>query len=145
MKIMLSVNIFVCFALCAVSPELSIAALTHNPELANNEEVVLVASNQTSSIRIFDRVRYNPLVTYSGKFSRNAVYFHHSKNDSNWRRAFGKKDVDSIKCIATLNNLYNTGIWVGDLTRDGLCGPDRSEPVEWALGNWLNFKAAEVR
>lgn len=114
-------------------PEYMHAQTYHN--VSTKRDVITVAAN-TPGTQIFDRVRYNPSVMYSGQFSRNAVYYHNPGNPV-WRAGL-KKEIDYISCRSAQDSLRRTGTWAGHLRVDGACG-DTAEPVEWAIGNWLNF------
>jgi hypothetical protein len=96
---------------------------------------LLLISNATVAMAI-NFYPYNPAAIYNGKFSRNAIYYHNPKNP-NWQLGL-KKELNFITCRPALESLKNTGTWKGHFNPDGSCGPT-SEPVEFAVGNWLNF------
>lgn len=82
------------------------------------------------------RYSYNPVVVYAGKCDANVLYYHNLRNP-NWYRGF-RKELDSVTCPSAIAGFRSSGTWKGHLSKDGSCG-DPAEPVEWALGNRLNF------
>ena len=83
---------------------------------------------------------YNPSVVYSGQFRSNAVYYHNRRNPL-WYLGI-QQELDAIKCRAAQDSFLMTGRWSGHFEADSSCGTT-SEPTEWAVGNWLNFRGVK--
>lgn len=107
----------------------------------NTVGAIVVTAN-TATPQLLDRVRYNPSVIYSGSHGINVIYYHNSRNPV-WRVGINK-DLNNLTCRFAQDSLRRTGLWMGHLLPDGSCG-DTAEPVEWAVGNWMNFNAARSK
>lgn len=103
---------------------------------------IVLAANSTKSAGLFDKVRYNSSVIYSGTFKPNTIYYHNLRNPI-WVVGL-KIGADRVTCRPTLEGFKSTGTWIGQLKQDGTCDVN-IEPVEWATGNWLNFSNAKGR
>lgn len=107
---------------------------------ASGNGIMIVAANTQS--RFFSRYVYDPSVVYTGSHAATALYFHNPGNP-NWRLV-SRISLDSIICRPALESFRKSGTWEGHLKPDGSCGAD-AEPVEWAVGNWLNFESSKNR
>lgn len=105
---------------------------------ASGNGLMVVAANTQS--KFFSRYVYDPSVVYSGSYGATALYFRNPGNP-NWR-VVPKISLDSIFCRSALESIRKTGTWEGHLKPDGSCGAE-AEPVEWAVGNWLNFESSK--
>lgn len=101
---------------------------------------MIVAANTQG--KFFSRYVYDPAVSYAGNHVADVLYFHNPGNP-NWL-AVSKLRLNSILCRSALESFRKTGIWEGHLKPDGSCGAE-AEPVEWAVGNWLNFESSKNR
>lgn len=90
----------------------------------------------TGGRAFLSRYSYDPAVVYAGTYGANILYYHNPRNP-NWYRGF-RKELDAVTCRPAIAGFRSTGTWKGHLNQDGSCG-DTAEPVDWALGNWLNF------
>ena len=81
---------------------------------------------------------YNPNAVYTGTYVPELVY---NKNSgaSVWIRVTRLDRLRFISCDSALTGLRREGTWQGHLNADGSCGSS-SEPSDWALGNWLNYR-----
>lgn len=131
----------ICLLISAVIPE-NLLAQTPSSGQGTKRDIIVVAANAPGTATIFDQVRFNPAVVYSGPFNVKAIYYHNPGNP-NWRVGV-MKEIDLVSCRPALDSFRKTGTWKGHLKRDGSCG-DTAEPVEWAVGNWLNFNSARNR
>lgn len=127
----------VIFMFLSVLLPTSSSAQTYEQQHGINSEKILVAANIGSDARIFDRVRYNPSAVYSGAFKSTMLYYQ-NPGDTKWRLGLNI-ELGKITCPDASNNLKRTGTWAGHFNLDGTCG-SKAEPVEWAVGNLLNFK-----
>jgi len=82
---------------------------------------------------------YQPNRIYTGPFSPAALYYRNPGNPQ-WRRGF-RRELKDLICQPAVVSFSTAGIWKGHLNPDGTCA-DPSEPVEWAVGNRLNFEGA---
>lgn len=96
----------------------------------------MAASTSPGTRAFLSRYSYDPSVIYAGTYGSNVLYYHNHRNP-NWYRGF-KKELDAVSCPPAIAGLRSNGTWKGHLNQDGSCA-DQSEPVEWALGNRLNF------
>lgn len=101
-----------------------------------NSEIILLAANSISNARVFDRIRYNPAVIYSGVFKSNSIYYR-NQGDSKWHMGLNV-ELDRVACAPAKKDFNSIGTWTGQLKLDGKCGKP-IEPVVWAVGNWINF------
>ena len=124
--------LFICSLLAGVPPVQALAA--------SGNGLMIVAANTPG--KFFSRYVYDPAVSYSGSHVADILYFHNPGN-LKWRPV-SKFRLDSIVCRAALESFRSTGTWEGHLKPDGSCGAE-AEPVEWAVGNWLNFESSKNR
>lgn len=107
---------------------------------ASGNGLMAVAANTQG--KFFSRYVYDPAVSYAGNHVADVLYFHNPGNPT-WR-AVSKFRLNSIRCRSALESFRKTGTWEGHLKPDGSCGAE-AEPVEWAVGNWLNFESTKNR
>lgn len=107
---------------------------------ASDNGQMVVAANTPS--KFFSRYVYDPAVSYTGDHGADVLYFRNPGNPT-WR-AVSKFRLNSIVCRSALESFRKTGTWEGHLKPDGSCGAE-AEPVEWAVGNWLNFESSKNR
>ncbi len=81
---------------------------------------------------------YDPSIIYKGPFVFNHVYYKNSPKSS-WIRGLEGTFPGVVACADALAHLKTRGVWKGHFNKDGSCGPT-SEPVDWAVGNRLNFE-----
>lgn len=96
----------------------------------------IAAPTSPGSRAFLSRYSYDPTVVYAGTYVANVLYYHNPRNPK-WYKGF-KKELDSVTCPSAIAGFRSNGTWKGHLNPDGSCA-DPSEPVEWALGNRLNF------
>jgi hypothetical protein len=84
---------------------------------------------------------YSPGVTYPGEYSASALYYRHNSKQSWMRWSKAEKYLQDVVCLPAVNNLGASGYWSGNLDAKGTCG-STVEPAAFAVGNYLNFKAA---
>lgn len=97
---------------------------------------VLAAPSSTGGA-FLSRYSYDPAVVYAGTYGANILYYHNPRNP-NWYRGF-RKELNALTCLPAIAAFRSTGTWKGHLKQDGSCG-DTAEPVDWAVGNRLNFE-----
>jgi hypothetical protein len=97
--------------------------------------IQLVCAESTSLLK---KSSYEPTKTYPGPFGSDLVYYKYPKG--NWVRGLNGTFPDAVVCPDALKNLRRTGLWQGHFGRGGSCG-SLGEPVDWAVGNRLNFDA----
>ena len=85
------------------------------------------------------RFAYDPGVVYSGLFNTNGIYYHNRSNPI-WYSGLNQ-ELDAVICRSARESFSRTGRWSGHFAPDSSCG-DTSEPTEFAVGNWLNFRNA---
>ena len=81
---------------------------------------------------------YNPTTEYNGAYESDFIYYK-NPGASVWLRVTNLDRLRHISCPDALRSLNKQGTWRGHLNPDGSCGPT-SEPSDWALGNWLNYR-----
>lgn len=82
---------------------------------------------------------YDSGVVYSGPFNTNGIY-HNNRNNPKWYPGLNQ-ELDAVICRAARESFSRTGRWSGNFDSDSSC-LNTSEPIEYAVGNWLNFVTA---
>ncbi|MCF6178529.1 MAG: hypothetical protein L3J63_03945 [Geopsychrobacter sp.] len=85
---------------------------------------------------------YNNMIPYDGAFKADAIYNRPSPTVTaralTWQGSRGPTRLTQIRCITARKKIDNYGVWTGNLDRAGNC-LDPGEPMQWTLGNYLNF------
>jgi len=82
---------------------------------------------------------YNPAITYPGIYEKLRIY-ERWPGSSLWRGTDKPAHVHDITCSSAIRSLSASGVWKGNLNKDGSCGLSPESPL-WATGNYLNFVA----
>ncbi|HUI44961.1 MAG TPA: hypothetical protein VL122_03070 [Nitrospirota bacterium] len=82
--------------------------------------------------------KYNPNIVYAGNFQADLLFSKYEGSDT-WRRVKKLDRLRYVTCTDALQNLRQQGTWKGHLdVKDGSCGSP-GEPLDWAMGNWINY------
>jgi hypothetical protein len=82
---------------------------------------------------------YNPAIAYPGIYEKLRIY-KRWPGSSFWRGTDKPAHLRDITCSDAISSLSASGVWKGNLNKDGSCGLP-PEPPMWAVGNYLNFEA----
>jgi len=83
-------------------------------------------------------VAYNPNIVYAGNFKADLLFCRYEGSDV-WRRVNRLDRLRYVTCTDALQKLKQKGTWKGHLdVKDGSCG-SLGEPLDWAMGNWINY------
>lgn len=95
-----------------------------------------------------DATIYNNLVPYGGVFTTDAIYKRPSPTITPraqlWQGGRDLTRLTQIRCITANNKIKIYGTWTGNLDLAGNC-LDPGEPMQWALGNYLNFLQSQPK
>ena len=81
---------------------------------------------------------YNPNVVYAGNFKSDLLFCKNAESGA-WRRVRKLDRLRYVTCTDALQQLRQSGTWKGHLNiKDGSCGSS-GEPLDWAMGNWINY------
>lgn len=85
---------------------------------------------------------YNPAVTYPGVHAAAEILFKNRATSTTWQSVPVLRRLQKVTCSDAVAHLQREGKWHGHLNSDGSCG-SIAEPVEWILGNRLNYDEAQ--
>ena len=85
---------------------------------------------------------YNANKVYAGVFEPRRIYKKNFGSDF-WTGSRKPAFIEAVFCSEARAMLSKAGHWKGRLRADGSCGGSResNEPVDWAVGNFLNYEA----
>lgn len=83
---------------------------------------------------------YSAARVYPGEYGASML-FYRNPGSPYWKKV-SDEYASFVICPEAHRRLQQTGVWQGHLAPNGACGP-RSEPSEWAIGNWLNYEEAQ--
>lgn len=91
---------------------------------------------------------YNNKIPYGGVFIKDAIYKRPSPTATPrvfaWQGSRDLTRLTQIRCTTARNEINIYGNWTGNLDLKGNC-LDPGEPMQWALGNYLNFLQSQPK
>lgn len=104
---------------------LSTLLLVPNPGLADKKEKPK-----------YELVYYQYTDSYPGIFENDRIYRLQQKH-ANWYGNNSPAGLNKVRCMQAKSMLRNSGYWYGRIDNSGNCR--EGDPIEWAMGNYLNF------